>query len=109
MLVDVVAELVSKYGFDLVIRVILQEGVGQEDPAGCAKASERRICLLTFLRQLPFIDAPHTGSSAFTQEQQPFLQFIVFQGLKLVEKREKNDGRNLREEEEERDEHEPGN
>src|ERR1700746_2540868 len=57
VLVNVMAECVSKHGFNFFRRVIVEQRISEDDAARGAKARERSVRLLAFLRKIPLVDA----------------------------------------------------
>ena len=103
----VVAEFVREYRFDFVIGIVVEQGVGKDDAAGCAEAGERGIGLLAFLREMPLVDAAHARAGPFAQNNQATLEFFVFQWFKFVENRKQYHWRNLSKQHHESEEHRP--
>src|SRR4249920_1144595 len=76
MTVDLMAEFVGEYGFDLIGRVVVEQGVGQNDSSRAAQAGEGGIGLLALLRQFPAIDSADVSAGALAEhDQAPFQIF----------------------------------
>ena len=103
----VVPEFVSQHGFDFVVGIVVEQGVGENDAAGCAESGQRGVGLLAFLGKMPLIDAAHACAGAFAENDQAALELFVFERLKFVKDRKQHDRRELREQYKESEEDGP--
>ena len=60
----VVSEFVREHGLDFISRIVVEQGVGQNDAARVAQSSQRRVRLFALLRKFPAINAAHPRSGA---------------------------------------------
>ena len=65
--VHMVTKFVGEHGFDLVMRVVLEQRVRQDNAARVSQTCKRGVGFLALLRQLPFVDSAHTSSRTLTQ------------------------------------------
>src|SRR6266851_220959 len=100
MAVNMMPELMSKHGFNLIIAVILQEGIGQNDAPRVAQSRQSSIGLFSLLRQLPLVDAADPRTGALTEADKACLQLVILERRKLIEKRKQNHRSNLSKENE---------
>jgi len=85
VMVDVVAEFMREYNFNLVRRVAVQHGIAKHDAARVAQAHQSGIGGCGFRAQMHGEDAAHTGMGAVSQRQQPLRQLAFGQRSELIE------------------------
>src|ERR1019366_162674 len=95
--VHVMPEFVREHSFDFVVRIVVQQGVGENDAPGRAEAGQRGVGLLAFLGKMPLINTSHARAGAFAQNDQAALEFLVLERFEFVKNREKHNRRELRE------------
>src|ERR1700739_4425123 len=81
---DLVAEFVRQYGFDLVGGVIVEQRIRQDDSASRAQPGQSRIGLLAFFGKPPPIDAADARSRPLAEHNQAPPQLFVVQWFELV-------------------------
>src|SRR4029077_3987727 len=97
MTVNLMAEFVGEYGFDLVGRVIVEQCVGENDSSRAAQAGECGIGLLALLRQFPAIDSADLRAGALAEHNEAPFQIFVVERLEFVEDGEQENRGELRE------------
>src|SRR5208282_3174813 len=102
------AEFVSEHGFDFVVRVVVEQSVGENDAAGGAESGEGGVGLFAFLGKMPLVDAAHARAGAFTENDQAALEFFIFERFELVKNWKQHNRRELREQHDESEENDPG-
>ncbi len=100
-------EFMREHGFDFVVGIVVEQGVGENDAAGRAEPGQRGIGLFALFGKMPLIDTAHARAGAFAQDDQAALEFLIFQRLKFVEDRKQHNRRKLREQHHESEEHQP--
>src|SRR5436190_1834507 len=92
---NMMAEFVGQYRFDLVVGVVIEQGVRKNDSPRGAQSGQRGIRLLTLLRKFPLVNSAHARSRTLAQEHQSPSQFLVFHGLKFIKDWKEHDRREL--------------
>src|SRR3979411_2322274 len=90
-------KFVREHRLDFVVRIIVQQGVGENDAPGRAESGQRGVGFFAFLGKMPLIDPPHARAGAFAQDDQASFEFLVLEWFEFVKKRKQNNRRELRE------------
>src|SRR5258708_12201600 len=86
----------GEQGFDFVVRIVVQQRIGENDAPGCAKPGEGGVGLFTFLGKMPLVDTAHACAGAFAEDDQSALEFLVFERLEFVKNRKQHNPSKLR-------------
>ena len=106
--VDVVSDLVRKDDFDFLLRVLLQHGVGDEDPACGAETGQRRVRLARLLAEPPLVRAEDPGPAALGEPEETLPERFAAERPDRVEQREHEHRGEVGQPDERRGEEEPG-
>ena len=87
----------GQYGFDLIRRELIYQGIAQHDPAGIAKPGQGGVGSFGPFGHVELEYAAHLRMGAFSQLHQAFGQFgvLLAQRDKFVEERHDQDGRQV--------------
>ena len=89
MAVDVVAQFVRQHRLNFVILKLLEQRIGQDNPARIAESHQRGVGLLAFFAEFPFKHALHPRARAPREFQQALRQGRILQRLNLKKDRER--------------------
>ena len=53
--------------FNLILRVVIEQGVGEDDSSSRSQAGKRGIRLLAFFGEMPLVNSPNTRAGALAK------------------------------------------